>query len=60
MRRKSKKFKEGWKMREKKPVPLIQLLYDDIFLMLLLGLIVPALTYTIWGLIEIISKKVLP
>ncbi|CUS82442.1 hypothetical protein JGI6_00832 [Candidatus Kryptonium thompsonii] len=47
-------------MKEKKPVPLIQLLYDDIFLMLLLGLIVPALTYTIWGLIEIISKKVLP
>jgi len=58
--RKSKKLRRDEKMREKKPVPLIQLLYDDIFLMLLLGLIVPALTYTIWGLIEIISKKVLP
>jgi len=47
-------------MREKKQPPLIQMLYDDIFLMFLLGMIVPALTYTIWGLIEIISKKVIP
>jgi hypothetical protein len=41
-------------------VPLIQMLYDDIFLMFLLGIAVPLLTYTIWGLIEIASKQISP
>jgi len=45
-------------MKEK--VPLIQMLYDDIFLMFLLGITVPALTYTIWGLIEVASKQISP
>jgi hypothetical protein len=45
-------------MKEK--VPLIQMLYDDIFLMFLLGIAVPALTYTIWGLIEVASKQISP
>jgi hypothetical protein len=39
---------------------LIQMLYDDIFLMFLLGIVVPALTYTIWGLIEIALKQISP
>jgi hypothetical protein len=44
----------------KDKVPLIQMLYDDIFLMFLLGIAVPALTYTIWGLIEVASKQISP
>ena len=41
-------------------IRLIQMLYDDIFLMFLLGIVVPALTYTIWGLIEIALKQISP
>jgi hypothetical protein len=34
---------------------LLQMLYDDVFLMLLLGLIVPLVCYTIWGFLELMS-----
>ena len=40
---------------EKKPVRLMQMLYDDVFLMLLLGVVVPFILYTVWGLIELLS-----
>ncbi len=39
----------------KQPTALIQMLYDDVFLMLLLGLIVPLVFYTIWGFLELMS-----
>ncbi len=45
---------------EKKKITLIQMLYDDIFLMFLLGLAVPAITYTIWGFMEIAFRKISP
>lgn len=34
-------------------VPWQQVLLDDIFLLLLAGLVVPTLTYIVWGLISL-------
>ena len=36
-------------------VPLAQVFFDNIFLLLILGLVVPIVFYTIWGLLEIAS-----
>jgi hypothetical protein len=36
-------------------VPLAQAFFDNIFLLLVLGLAVPIVFYTIWGLLEIAS-----
>jgi hypothetical protein len=36
-------------------VPLAQRLYDSPFLLLLAGLIVPTLIFTVWGLWEILT-----
>ncbi len=58
-----KKAEKGEKKKDReeaKNPSLIQMLYDDIFLMFLLGIAVPALTYTIWGLIEVLSKQISP
>ena len=37
------------------PIPLGQRIFDSPFMLLLLGFFVPALFYTLWGLIEIFS-----
>jgi hypothetical protein len=39
-------------------VPLAQAFFDNIFLILVLGIVVPVVFYTIWGLIEIASIPV--
>ncbi|MDW8060602.1 MAG: hypothetical protein RMK01_11060 [Thermomicrobium sp.] len=41
--------------RERRPerVPWPQLLFDDIFLILMAGLVVPTLFYLLWGLIDL-------
>jgi hypothetical protein len=36
-------------------IPLAQIFFDNIFLLLVLGLAVPIVFYTIWGLLEIAS-----
>jgi hypothetical protein len=41
-------------------VPLAQTFFDNIFLLLVLGLAVPIVFYTIWGLIEIASIPLAP
>ncbi len=38
---------------EQEPVPFMQRLLDNPFLLLLLGILVPAVFYIIWGIIEI-------
>jgi len=38
--------------------PLMQVLFDNIFLLLLIGIVVPVVFYTIWGLLEIASIPV--
>ncbi len=42
------------------PVPLIQVLFDDMFLLLLVGVAVPFLIYIVWGLMDIGSLPPLP
>ncbi len=37
------------------PIPLGQRLYDSPFLLLLAGLLVPTLLFTVWGLWEMFS-----
>ena len=44
--------KEGEKEEK---VPLAQAFFDNIFLLLVLGIAVPVIFYTIWGLLEIAS-----
>jgi len=39
-------------------IPLAQAFFDNIFLLLALGLAVPVVFYTIWGLFEIASIPV--
>ena len=39
-------------------VPLAQVFFDNIFLLLVLGLAVPVIFYTIWGLFEIATIPV--
>ena len=41
-------------------VPLAQAFFDNIFLLLVLGLAVPVVFYTIWGLLEIASIPLAP
>lgn len=36
-------------------LPLMQTLFDNVFLLVVVGLAVPILFYTIWGLLEIAS-----
>ena len=38
---------------DQEPVPLMQRVLDNPFLLLLLGIIVPAVFYIIWGIMEI-------
>ena len=38
---------------EQEPIPMMQRLLDNPFLLLLLGILVPAVFYIIWGVIEI-------
>jgi hypothetical protein len=41
--------------KESERVPLAQAFFDNIFLLLVLGLAVPVVFYTIWGLLEMAS-----
>lgn len=38
---------------DQEPVPMMQRVLDNPFLLLLLGILVPAVFYIIWGIIEI-------
>ncbi len=37
------------------PIPLMQKFVDNHFLLLFLGVMVPMLVYTLWGVIEILT-----
>ncbi len=55
--------KEGRVMAENNisaPIPGGQAWYDNIFLLLVVGIVVPTIIYTVWGLIEIASVPKLP
>ena len=38
---------------EQEPIPMMQRVLDNPFLLLLLGILVPAVFYIIWGVMEI-------
>ena len=40
---------------EHEPVPLMQQLLDNPFLLLFIGVLVPMLVYTLWGVIDILT-----
>jgi hypothetical protein len=40
---------------EDKPIPTMQKLLDNPFLLLFLGVVMPTVFYLIWGIMEIIS-----
>jgi hypothetical protein len=37
------------------PIPLMQQLLDNPFLLLFLGVLIPMVVYTLWGVIEILT-----
>jgi hypothetical protein len=47
-------------MHAEGPVPGGQTFYDNIILLLILGVVVPTVVYTVWGLIEIMNIPQLP
>lgn len=46
--------------QEEGPIPSGQSFYDNTILLLVLGVVVPTLIYTVWGLIEIMNVPKLP
>ena len=46
--------------KDPEKIPLAQAFFDNIFLLLVLGLVVPVVFYTIWGLLEIASIPLAP
>lgn len=42
------------------PIPSGQIWYDRVGLLLFLGVVVPTLIYTVWGLIDVMTVPPLP
>lgn len=42
---------------EPSPLPWPQMLLDDVFLLLMAGLVVPTIFYIVWGLLELANVK---
>ncbi len=45
---------------DEEPIPLMQRVLDNPFLLLFLGVAMPAVLYLIWGIIEIVQIPVAP
>ena len=43
-----------------RPVPRMQVMLDDVFLLLVAGLVVPTVLYIAWGLISLLSVPSFP
>jgi len=43
---------------EQEPIPLMQRILDNPFLLLFLGLLIPTVFYIIWGVMEIVQIPV--
>ena len=50
----------GESSNEDEPIPLMQRILDNHFLLLFLGVAVPAVFYIIWGVMEIIQIPIAP
>lgn len=42
------------------PVPALQMMLDNPFLLLFLGIALPTVLYTVWGVMEILSIPISP
>ncbi len=40
------------------PIPFWQAIIDDTSLLILIGLVVPTILYTIWGIMELVSVPI--
>ena len=45
---------------ENAPVPFMQRLLDNPFLLLFIGVLVPMIVYTLWGVIDILTVPAAP
>ena len=45
---------------DQEPIPMMQRVLDNPFLLLLLGILVPTVFYIVWGIIEITQIPVAP
>ncbi len=41
--------------KEYKPIPIMQRILDDPFLLLALGLVVPTVFFILWGVMEVVT-----
>lgn len=45
---------------ERTPLPFMQRLLDNPFLLLLIGIAIPTLAYIVWGIMELVSLPISP
>lgn len=50
--------REGGEFQE--PIPVMQRLLDNPFLLLFLGVVIPTVFYIIWGIMEIVTIPIAP
>ncbi|MBI5233367.1 MAG: hypothetical protein HY880_03340 [Deltaproteobacteria bacterium] len=46
--------------RDDQPIPGWQIFFDNIWLLFLLGIVIPTVIFTVWGLIEVTQIPQLP
>ncbi len=50
---------EEEKVEQNEKIPVWQIIFDDIFLLFLLGVGVPLVIYTLWGIMDLTNVPVL-
>lgn len=60
MEEQPREMEEREKKKEDEKVPFWQVIYDDVFLLFLLSIVIMAVSYTIWGLMEIANVPLHP
>jgi len=46
---------ENQDKKEKEPIPIMQRILDDPFLLLTFGLVVPTVFFILWGVMEVVT-----
>lgn len=60
MEEQPREMEEREEKKEDEKVPFWQIIYDDVFLLFLLSIVIMAISYTIWGLMEIANVPLHP
>lgn len=60
MEEQPREMEEREEKKEDEKVPFWQVIYDDVFLLFLLSIVIMAISYTIWGLMEIANVPLHP